>query len=174
MLVLPECDIRPLNDCPPGAALRLLSHGGQFAIVGDGDDSEYRVLITFEADGPSLEFVEKSDTFKVLCFTGDCILDVDQRGPFEPPLRTMYEKPGCLIREPSRWLLNVRLARSSRRYERAQFDLTNHKVLPRISDRLNNIAVFGAWKLYLGQHDRPREEWTEIAAHAWSAAETTS
>ena len=68
-----------------------------------------------------------------------------------------------MIREETRWLLNVQETNARFQYHRAQYDFETFQLVE-VSREFNNIAIFGKWVLYLGDRESPREEWIRIAA----------
>lgn len=175
MNIIPACENKLLSECGAGHLVRPIGYWGQgeFAIVGTLRESTDRALLLFRETGPSFTTVNGPDQVSVIDYGREWFLDVDHCGPFEASIRRMYEASGCLICEKSRWLINVRQDDGRFAYQRAQFDLTNSQLI-RISDELNNIAVFGKWTLYLGDKLQSRDTWRRIAAFEWQPPEGSS
>lgn len=168
MKVFPLCDNKPLNECQPGQLVRPLVHGrdAAFGIAATIEDTEKLAVISFGEDGPSFAPVSHPQDLQVLCYGDGCFLEVDHHGPFEGRARELYEARGAVIREHSRWLMNVWSERVGPSYDRAQFDVSNAR-LARVSHDINNIAVFGRWALYLGDRSARPDAWLQIAAFEW-------
>lgn len=166
MLVKPDCQLKPLSECDAGKLVRIVGqrYSGEFALVADANEKKERALILLKKEhGPQFFIESHPDQLIVLAYNERVILEVDHHGPFEPRARHLYEMPGCLIRESTRWLLNVVPVANARfRFDRAQYDLEASKIV-QVSDELTNIAIFGQWSIYLGDEDAPREDRIMIA-----------
>jgi len=172
MTVIPACEIRSLTDCQPGQLVRPLNYRGDpdFAILGTVDGADSLAFIFMRDQGATYSVFPPADHIRVLTFEDQWFIEVDHRGPFESRARDMYEAGSCLIREKSRWVLNVWTEDHHRPFERALFDLTSAELTYSAAD-INNMAVFGRWTLYLGDESAPRERWRKIAAYAWQPPE---
>lgn len=168
MKIIPPCENKRLTECEIGNLVRPIGHWGQgeFAIVGNLKEAADRVLLLFRDTLPSFAIINGPEQVHVLDYGDDWLLDIDHEGPFEPSIRQMYEASGCLIREKSRWVMNVRSDDGRFAHQRGQFDLTNSRLIPTSND-LNNIAVFGKWTLYLGRESQGRDTWRKIAGFEW-------
>lgn len=168
MIILPDCEIKPLSECEAGKLVRLVGHlgSGEFALVADLKDQNGRALVLFQ-EGPPVFLIESDPArLKVLAYNSDLILEVDQNGPYEPVIRELYEAAGCLIHEGTRWLLNVWEANSGIMRYRAQYDFETSQLVE-VSRELRNIATFGKWSLHLGERSSLREDRIKIAAFEW-------
>ena len=83
--------------------VRPLSHVGKekFALVADIEKNERRALILLQEDGPVFVTEDQPDHHHVLEFSGELILELDQRGPFSPGFGGMYGQAGV-------WSMTVR------------------------------------------------------------------
>ena len=151
MIILPDCEIKPLSECEAGRLVRLIGHlkDGEFALVGDLENSEHRALILFQEGAPVYLIEKEPAKVKVLAYSSDLIFEVDHHGPYEPVVQKMYEASGCVIREGTHWLLNVQAPNNQFRLQRAQYDMDNFQLVG-VSHEIQNIAIFGKWSLYLG------------------------
>lgn len=168
MNVFPLCDNKPLNECLPGHVIRPLVYAGDgaFAIVVTIEGSEDLAVISFSEDGPSFAPISHPEQLQVLCYGGDCFLEIDHCGPFEGHAEALYNARGTVIREKSRWLMNVWPEQQPVSHQRAQFDISNAR-LGRVSHDINNIAVFGKWTLYLGDRFARPDSWLQVASFEW-------
>ncbi len=168
MIILPDCEIKPLSECEAGKLVRLVGHwkNGEFALVADLKDGKGRALVLFQEGAPIFLIEKNPAQLKVLAYSSDLILEVDQHGPYETTIRELYETSGCVIRERTRWLLNVQNGLPQLQYHRAQYDFETFQLVE-VSGELNNFVIFGKWSLYLGELDTLREERIKIAAFEW-------
>jgi hypothetical protein len=168
MNVFPLCDNKPLNECQRGQVVRPLVYGrnAAFGIVATIEDTEKLAVISFDEDGPTFAPISHPQQLQVLCYGDRCFLEVDHHGPFEGHARQLYEAKGAVIREQSRWLMNVWPERGGPSYDRAQFDISNAR-LGCVSHDISDIAVFGKWALYVGDRSARPDSWLLIAAFEW-------
>jgi len=104
---------------------------------------------------------EDADTLAALEYSGDLVWETDQHGPFEPPIRDIYEMSGSIVVTKDARYLNV---------VRSNF-VPSIKLQMNIDDGFvgsyrettRGAAIFGSWKLFLEDADRPIENRTEIA-----------
>ena len=169
MIILPDCEIKPLSECNAGQLVRLIGHlkDGEFALVADLENRKDRALVLFQEGAPVYLIESEPEQIKVLAYSSDLIFEVDHHGPYEPIVQRMYETSGCVIREGTHWLLNVQEANNHFRIQRAQYDLKIFQLVE-VSQELKNIAIFGKWSLYLGGRETLRKDRIRISTFEWA------
>ena len=169
MSIIPACEIRRLSDCDPGHLVRPLGHWppAVFGIVGTIEDGTDSALLLFQKPKPTYVTEDQPDLVSVLDYGNCWLIEVDHDGPFESRSEHMYEIPGCLIREKSRWLMKVRSEDERFPPRHAQFDLTSFQLV-RPGGVVDNIAVWGRWALYIGDEARNRDSWQKVIDYRYS------
>lgn len=169
MNILPEFEIKALSECKAGKLVRPLSHFGKekFALVADIENKQTRALILLQEDGPVYLIEEQPDQHHVLDYSGDLILEMDQRGPFSAGFGGMYGQAGCVVHDGTRSLLNVRPGGIRWGPDVAQFNCQTF-VLEYAKNQSPYIAVFGKWQMYIGDMEGAREKWIRVASFEWS------
>ena len=171
MLVVPEAVVRPLSECTPGSLVRPLGYvtEGAFALTGQIPGSETNVLIGLHEDGPTYDLIQQPADLHVLLYSDPSEIEIDTAGAFEPRANEMYESVGCIRRDASRWLLNVRdgISRNdpSWRQKRMAFDLVTGDLVSPPHD-INNICVFGGWSVTLAESTESDRK-LKIFSFAW-------
>lgn len=168
MIIWPNCSLKTLKECESGAIVRQVGYNatGAFAIVCDVKNSDSRALIFLEKGGPEFQVVANLEEIRLLEYTAESILQVDQAGPFEASPNNMYQANGCLLRGANGWRLNVRYS-TGLRHEGAQYDFST-KTLEHISDDLL-IGTFGKWRLFLVNPDHVDNLSVEVGSFTWKA-----
>ena len=172
MIIFPECEIKILGECKPGEIVRIIQPhaAGQFALIASVVDSDGRALILVQEVAPAYVIIDDPKRYRVLSYPGELQLEVDQEGPFEPPVRRLYEMNGCLLRTCDSWRMNVQSAVGGGRRDQGQYDLNRAELAnPRYD--VNDVAIFGNWALYFGPPGAPREERLKIASFECMAAD---
>jgi hypothetical protein len=171
MIVLPDCAIKPVSECKTGTLVRLVGHSGkgEFALVAGLSNGNDLALILFRVDGPEYLVENNPGKHKVISYNSDWILEVDQHGPFESPIERMYEAPGCIILEDTRWLMNTLKANPQFSPSWKQYDLSTSQLVEN-SQKYTGIAIFGKWSLFLGSRDTPKDERIKIVDFEWTPA----
>lgn len=164
MNVFPICEVKMLSECEVGQLVRTLRTGyaSNFSIVCEVPSAKKRGLIWFSDDHAEFSMFDDSETVSVLAYDGTLNWELDQTGPFEPPVKEIFNKPGCLIISQSGQYLNLQRAHAQLDAP-AQFSIVEGTVHP-YQERLQDVAIFGAWRLFLEDADRPIEHRIEIAA----------
>ena len=169
MNILPAFELKALSECKGGRLVRPLSHFGKekFALVADLENNDRRALIMLQEDGPVFVIVEQPDQHHVLEYSGDLILELDQGGPFSSGFGGMYGQVGCMVHDGTRSLLNVRPGDIRWGPDIVQFNCQTF-MLEYATNQSHSIAVFGKWKMYIGEMDGFREKWVRVADFEWS------
>lgn len=163
MKIFPKCELLTLAACQPGQLVRDLESGeaGCFALVSDVEESENRALILLGEDGPNYTVINTPENYNVLAYHGEAICEIDQQGPFDPPAMALFNKNGCVIYSKDSLTMNVSSYVSPVRRDRGSYDLKSFcLVKPR--NRISDIAVFGAWNLFLLDEENSGEERLDI------------
>ena len=168
MRVFPDAKAQTLAQCEAGQLVRSLEYGeaDQLGIVFDAREreDELRGIVTLTGDVPVFEVEQQPGQMFVLAYSGAAVWDVDQKGPLETNARVLFDKSGALISDKDGWFLNVASAQGyGVPRTRMQFNLLKG-VLDRYRERLNKVAIFGAWTLFLEEPDRPYSSRLEIAS----------
>lgn len=167
MKVFPGAEVQTLADCVPGQLVRSLEYGqaDRLGIVFDAVDNEQKLrgIVEILGDVPAFEVEQQPDQMPVLAYSGKVVWDVDHNGPIETNARVLFDKSGALICGKDGWILNVA---SSQGYvmsrTRMQFNLLTGE-LDRYRERLNKVAIFGAWSISLEETDNPRDRRLKMA-----------
>ena len=169
MNILPEFEIKALSECKAGKLVRPLSHFGKenFALVADIENNHRRALILLQEDGPVFVIEDQSDHHHVLEYSGDVILELDQSGPFSAGFGKLYGQVGCMVHDATRSLLNVRPGDIRWGPGIAQLNCQTF-VLEYANIQSPNVAVFGKWKMYIGDMQGARERWVKVVSFEWS------
>lgn len=166
MNLWPDFDIQPISECEPGQLVRVVNYwsSGAFAVVARDSNSANRALILLDQDRPRYVSDPEIGRLNILAFKNRIAVEIDQRGPFESRIRTLYEESGCIVIEPHRKNLNVASHETRLHYGPMQFDLTTYE-LHRNSSDLRHIAVFGKWVLYLERPSGLSSNWLEVVRY---------
>lgn len=169
MNILPKFKMNALSECNAGGLVRPLSHFGKgiFALVADIENNQHRALILLQEDGPVYAIENRPDQHRVLEYSGDLILELDQRGPFSAGFGEMYGQAGCVVHDGMRSLLNVRPGSIRWGPDVAQFNCQTF-VLEHAKNQSPYVAVFGKWQMYIGDMEGAREKWVKVASFEWS------
>lgn len=174
MRIIPDCTVKPLSECNPGQVVRNLSYDtSNFAFVAESKDGGARFLIFLTDEGPQYELISEAYDHPVLVYSGEPVWEIDPNGPFEPPVRNLFNAPGALIRTADELFLNVVAYQGGIRRERGQFALGSGIMGP-YRDYHNNVGIFGAWRLSLHDEGTLFSDRTEVAAFSWKAPGTTA
>lgn len=159
MQIRPEFEPKSLDDCAHGHLVRPMGHywRNDFAIVAGLTGEEGTALVFFSEAAPSFDVLGHPESIHVLDFGTDYILEVDHFGLCDPMPEKMFQAPGCLTRYPETWRLNLSDTTRDVAFSRVQFDFET-KCIDKLSQNLNNMTTFGAWKLSLGRLDARRED----------------
>jgi len=172
MLVFPGAAVQTLADSKPGQLVRSLEYGDKdrFGAVFETIDHGRRGILTFATERPTFEFDEQPEKVAVLAYAGELVWEIDQSGPIETVGRVLYERPGCVICDEDGWLVNAVASRPDHwSRTRMQFNIKTG-VLDKYRDRLQKVAIFGAWSLFLEDKRRPFD--ARIAIASFDAART--
>lgn len=163
MTIFPSCRVQMLSECKLNQLVRILRTGFdvKFSIVCDVPFPQKRGLVSIGEGEVVYEMYDDADTISVLAYDGVLIWEIDQKGPFEPPIREIFSKPGSFIVTKNGDYLNLQRAHS-RRSEPALLNI-NKGCIEQYRELTQNAAIFGSWKLFLEDTDRPIESRTEIA-----------
>lgn len=166
MNIFPVAKVQTLAECKLGQLVRSLEHGeaDRLGVVFDAQDQEEAVrgIVTISEDVPEFEVEPQPDQMSVLSYFGNIVWDVDHKGPLETNARNLFDKPGAIISDKDGWFLNVVSAGGfGISHRRMQLNLSTG-VLERYRERLNKVAIFGAWEVYLEEQDRRHESRFEI------------
>jgi hypothetical protein len=164
MKIHPSSSIKNLAECIPGQVVRDIAYGkdGKFGLVSDIADCTNRAIVYLSDHSAEYALITNPETYKVLAYLGETVWEIDQLGPFEPPMNSLFNKAGCLIRSSESWLLNVKYAFGSSGIHRVQYDLNLGKLF-NYREFMSDVAVFGAWALYLLEEGEPSEHRIELA-----------
>lgn len=119
-------------------------------------------IVWIDGNTAKFDMYDDADTEAVLAYNGELIWEVDQDGPFESPIREIFDQSGCLVVAQGAKYLNV-IRPDQIPSTKLQLNLDDGSVGP-YKERTKNAAIFGAWKLFLEDADRPKENRTEIAS----------
>ena len=162
MKIFPSCEVKMLSECQPKQLVRILRTGfdAKFAVVCDVPIPNKRGLVSFGEDDAVFEMYEDADAISVLAYDGVLVWELDQKGPFEPPVKQIFEMSGCLVVAKGAKYLNVTRSEQIPR-TKLQLNLDDGSV-GQYQERLIDAAIFGSWKLFLEDADRPIENRTLI------------
>lgn len=152
-----------LSECSPNQLVRILRTGfdAKFAVVCDVPIPDKRGLVSFGEDDAVFEMYEDADTISVLAYEGELVWELDQSGPFEPPIREIFSKTGCFFVTDGGEYLSLQRAHTKRK-EPALLNIAKGCV-EQYRELTQRAAIFGSWKLFLEDADRPIENRTKIA-----------
>ena len=173
MKIFPSCEVKMLSECQPKQLVRILHTrlDAKFAVVCDVPDPYERGLISFGECDAVLEMYEDADTISVLAYHGVLVWELDQQGPFEPPIREIFDRPGCFFVSDVGKHLSIQCSRPhTHRKTPALFNISQGCIEP-YCERTQRAAIFGSWKLFLEDADRPIENRIEIAAFCVKAGD---
>lgn len=153
-----------LSECQPNQLVRVLRTGvdASFAVVCDVPIPNMRGLVSFGEDDVVFDMYEDSDTISVLAYKGELVWELDQQGPFEPPIREIFDKPGCFFVSDGGTYLSLQRAHAHRK-EPTLLNLSKG-CIEQYRELTQRTAIFGSWKLFLEDAERPIENRAEIAA----------
>lgn len=165
MDIFPSCRVQMLSECEAGQLVRILRTGfnSNFALVCDVPDPERRGLVSFDEDKVVFDLYEDADTISVLAYDGSLIWELDQEGPFEPPCTNIFDVSGSLSVSSEGSFLNVTKANASPITMMHQLNIGKGRVEQYV-ERIQRTAIFGSWKLYIEDNDRPLETRTKVAS----------
>tara|TARA_R110000868_G_scaffold309402_1_gene570731 strand:+ start:49 stop:447 length:399 start_codon:yes stop_codon:yes gene_type:complete len=112
-------------------------------------------IVWIDGNTAKFDMYDEADTEAVLAYDGDLIWEVNQDGPFEPPVKQIFEMSGCLVVAKGAKYLNVTRSEQTPR-TKLQLNLDDGSV-GQYQERLRDAAIFGSWKLFLEDADRPIE-----------------
>ena len=166
MKIFPVAKIQTLAECKPGQLVRSLEYGeaGRLGVVFDARDQvdALRGVVTISEDVPEFEVEPQPDQMSVLSHLGNVVWEVDHKGPLETNARNLFDKSGAIILDKEGWFLNV-VSAGGFGISRTKMQLNlSTGVLDRYRERLNKVAIFGAWAVYLEEQDRPHESRFEV------------
>ncbi len=165
MIILPDCEIKPLSGCEAGKLIRLVNNysNGEFALVADLNEGKGRALVQLQKGAPVYLILDQPAQLNVLASSSDVIFEVDQHGPYYFIDQGRHDISGCVICIGTRWLLDVQKSNQQFRTTRKQYDLKTFRLVE-VSGEYLNIAIFGKWSLSLRSRDTLREKQIKIAA----------
>ncbi|WP_217622868.1 hypothetical protein [Roseovarius nubinhibens] len=151
-----------LSECSPNQLVRILRTGfdAKFALVCDVPIQNKRGLVSFGEDDAVFEMFEDADTISVLAYGGELVWELDQEGPFEPPIREIFSKTGCFFVTNGGAYLSLQRAHAQRKNP-ALLNIEKGCVEP-YRELTQGVAIFGSWKLFLEEPERPIESRTKI------------
>lgn len=164
MNIFPSCEVKMLSECQPNQLVRVLRTGvdASFAVVGDVPIPNKLGLVSFGEHDAVFDMYEDADTISVLAYEGELVWELDQQGPIEPPIREIFDKPGCFFVSSEGKYLSLQRAHA-RRKEPALLNLSTG-CIEQYRELTQRTAIFGSWKLFLEEIERPIENRIEIAA----------
>ena len=90
------------------------------------------------------------------------VWELDQQGPIEPPIREIFDKAGCFFVSDGGKYLSLHRAHAHRK-EPALLNISKG-CIEQYRELTQRTAIFGSWKLFLEDADRPIENRAEIAS----------
>lgn len=157
MKVYPQAQVKTLADCWPGQLVRSLEYGqkDRFGVVFEAKNGELRGIVMLTGDVPTFVVEDHPEELNVLAYSGEVVWEIDQAGPLETNARSIFDKIGSIVCHKDGWLLNVSLLQASGISEsRMQLNLGTG-VLERYQERLQKVAIFGGWSVFLEERARP-------------------
>jgi hypothetical protein len=174
MRIIPDCSIKPLYECKPGQIVRNLSYGREaYALAATVKDSDDRALIFLTNKGANYELVQNAKEEMVLAFSGEAVWEIDQDGPYEPPVRTLFGMPGAITCTVDGWYLNASFSQGFGHGRLLQIDIKSGEA-SQFRERFSNVSIFGAWRLSLHDEGTPFSEKTAVATFSWKAPGATA
>ncbi len=164
--IFPSCEVKMLSKCCSGQLVRMLrsDQAGCYAIYCKPLNPLGKVgIVWIEENIAKFKMYDKDETEieRVLAYHGDLIWEVDHNGPFELPGKKLSEMPRCLvIAEGAKYLNVTRTDQTSEEILQLNLDDSSYRPYKKSED----AAIFGSWKLFLEDSDRPIQNRTEIAA----------
>lgn len=157
MKIFPSCEVKMLSECLPGQLVRMLRSGlAHFYCIVCSTPMDGKVgIVWIDGNTAKFDMYDEADTEAVLAYDGDLIWEVNQDGPFEPPVKQIFEMSGCLVVAKGAKYLNVTRSEQTPR-TKLQLNLDDGSV-GQYQERLRDAAIFGSWKLFLEDADRPIE-----------------
>jgi len=163
MKIFPSCEVKVLSECLPGQLVRMLRSGlAHFYCIVCSTPMDGKVgIVWMDGNTAKFDMYDEADTEAVLAYNGELIWEVDQDGPFEPPIRKIFDQSGCLVVAQEARYLNVTRPDQIPSIK-LQLNLDDGSV-GQYQERTRDAAIFGSWKLFLEDVDRPIENRTKIA-----------
>lgn len=163
MKIFPSCEVKMLSECSSGKLVRLLNFGqsDSYSIVCKSPNAGKVGVVWIDTNMVQFDEYEDADTLSVLEYNGDLVWEIDQQGPFEPPIRDIFEMSGSIVVTKDASYLNV-IRSNSVPSTKLQLKISEGFVGP-YREPMRDAAIFGSWKLFLEDAHRPIENRTKIA-----------
>lgn len=166
MPVFPDANVQSLADCRPNQLVRSLEYGdqGSIGVVFETSREGDRGILFVAGKKPTYEVVKQADMMTVLAYLGRLAWEVDQFGPIETRARHLFQTAGCIICDRDGWHINAEASHGFLPLgAMKQFNVVSGQ-LEHYRERLQRVAIFGAWSLFLEDEDRPLSTRIKVAS----------